>query len=93
MSNLATYAETPDEQKVSFVITPEPGNMFGLRQVGEMLMHVNTILSDPSGGAIPPEHETTCFLAGIDMTSEGQISFQILMTLRASKPTPTPERT
>jgi hypothetical protein len=90
MSQLAAYAETPEEQKMSFVIKPEPGSMFSAADVGEMLKCMSDILTAPDT-TIPKGHKMLCALAGVDMTPEGKITFHLLLTLQATKK-PSPDR-
>ena len=84
MSQLEAYAETPEEQKVSFVIEPPSGNMFDAANVGKTLQHISTILTAPSA-SIPKGHKMLCSLAGIDMTPGGKITFDFILTLQATK--------
>ena len=84
MSELAAYAETPEEQKLQFVIEPEAGKMFSAANVGEILKNIAKILTAPDP-TIPKGHKMLCALAGIDMTPEGRITFSFLLTLQATK--------
>lgn len=84
MSSLIFWNDAHADQKISYRIEPQPGSMFPLTSIGAQMEALAKLLERNS------PYRSKCLLAGIEMTEDGAITFNVIVApkkgVRASHP-------
>lgn len=88
MADLLVWSDAHIDQKISYRIEPQSGSMFPLTSIGAQMEALAKLLERNS------PYRAKCLLAGIEMTEDGAITFNVIVApkkgARASQP-PSPQ--